>query len=344
MKREGKEKISGKSGEKIRENSKKVSVMMAVIMLLLISLAPFSAVVAVKDPTPTPAFLFEFIEPPTPAEGADVPMGEIIITVNVSVTADTLEDEVNTVWLNWTDGYNFTEAMMPMVDDLTWSLNVTEMMGEEITEGTYYYTVYANDIWNNTGVSPTRTVNVIAAPIYGVSLTVDGKKTAAKTTMPNVNATYTLTVKNTGNQPDNYMLYVDNADNAAVANLNMYSITNLAPSATQTVLLNVTTVLLNVTDESEGIYRVNVTVVSQGNTSVFDYVNTTTFTVVGLPKTGDMDNDGTITFDDVILLAKHYYFGDTVYADPDVDSSGAVDFDDVILLAKHYYFGDPIYP
>jgi len=147
MKREGKEEISGKSGE------------------LLISLAPFSAVVAV-DPTPTPTFLFEFIEPPTPADGADVPVGEIInITVNVSVTADTLEDEVNTVWLNWTDGYNFTEAMMPMVDDLTWSLNVTnvtEMMGEEITEGTYYYTVYANDTWNNTGVSPTRTVNVTA--------------------------------------------------------------------------------------------------------------------------------------------------------------------------------------
>jgi len=150
MKREGKEKISGKSGE------------------LLISLAPFSAVVAVKDSTPTPTFLFEFIEPPTPADGAGVLMGEIIIiTVNVCVTADTLEDEVNTVWLNWTDGYNFTEAMMPMVDDLTWSLNVTEMMGEEITEGTYYYTVYANDIWNNTGVSPTRTVNVTAVGLKG---------------------------------------------------------------------------------------------------------------------------------------------------------------------------------
>lgn len=64
----------------------------------------------------------------------------------------------------------------------------------------------------------------------------------------------------------------------------------------------------------------------------------------GLPKTGDMDDDGSITFDDVISLSKHYYFGDTVYADPDVDSGGSVDFDDVILLAKHYYFGDSIYP
>jgi len=88
---------------------------------------------------------------------------------------------------------------------------------------------------------------------YGVNLTVEGAKTAAKTTTPNVNATYTLTVKNTGNQPDNYTLSVDNADNAAVANLSIYSITNLAPGATQTVLLNVT-------DESLGIYSVDVAV------------------------------------------------------------------------------------
>ena len=64
----------------------------------------------------------------------------------------------------------------------------------------------------------------------------------------------------------------------------------------------------------------------------------------GLPKTGDMDGDSEISFDDVILLAKHYYFGDTVHADPDVNSDGSVTFDDVILLAKHYYFGDEIYP
>ncbi|RJS81456.1 hypothetical protein CW713_06245 [Methanophagales archaeon] len=54
MKREGKEKISGKSGEKIRENSRKlVPVVMAVIMFLSISLAPFSAIVAVNE-TVTP--------------------------------------------------------------------------------------------------------------------------------------------------------------------------------------------------------------------------------------------------------------------------------------------------
>ena len=51
-----------------------------------------------------------------------------------------------------------------------------------------------------------------------------------------------------------------------------------------------------------------------------------------------------ITFEDVILLAQHFYFGDEVKADPDVNSDGSVTFDDVILLAQHFYFGDPIYP
>ena len=114
-----------------------------------------------------------------------------------------------------------------------------------------------------------NTTTTVSVPVeYGVNLTVEGAKTAAKTTTPNVNATYTLTVKNTGNQPDNYTLSEDNADNAAVANLSMYSITNLAPGATQTVLLNVT-------DETANVYRVNVTVVSEHGPT--DYVNTTTY-------------------------------------------------------------------
>ena len=61
-------------------------------------------------------------------------------------------------------------------------------------------------------------------------------------------------------------------------------------------------------------------------------------------RIGDMNGDGEVNFDDVIALAKHVYFGDPVYDDPDVNGDGEVNFDDVILLAKHIYFGDPIYP
>jgi len=63
-----------------------------------------------------------------------------------------------------------------------------------------------------------------------------------------------------------------------------------------------------------------------------------------LPRIGDMNGDGEVTFDDVIALAKHVYFGDPVHDDPDVNGDDAVTFDDVILLAKHIYFETPIYP
>ena len=53
-----------------------------------------------------------------------------------------------------------------------------------------------------------------------------------------------------------------------------------------------------------------------------------------LSTTGDMNNDGSITDDDVSLLAKHYYFGDSVFGNPDIDNSGSVNFYDVILLAR----------
>ena len=67
-------------------------------------------------------------------------------------------------------------------------------------------------------------------------------------------------------------------------------------------------------------------------------------TVMTWPRIGDMNGDESVDFDDVILLARHIYFGDPVSDDPDVNGDGSVDFDDVILLARHIYFGDEIYP
>jgi len=101
---------------------------------------------------------------------------------------------------------------------------------------------------------------------YGVDLTAD---VSEKTTTPNVNATYTLIVKNTGTSVDNYTLSVDNLNNAAIASLNRYSVTNLASGSSATVLLNVT-------DETEGTYNVSITATSQGNTSVSDTIITKT--------------------------------------------------------------------
>jgi hypothetical protein len=101
---------------------------------------------------------------------------------------------------------------------------------------------------------------------YNVDLTVDYP---SNITTPNVNATYVLTVTNTGTVMDSYMLSLNNIDNAAIAILNTSSVTNL-PSGSST------TVLLNVTDETPGIYNVSVTTTSQGNSSVSDTIITKT--------------------------------------------------------------------
>ena len=122
----------------------------------------------------------------------------------------------------------------------------------------------------------------------------------------------------------------------------------------------VCTVLLNWNGENETmnaiapeIYAVNKTGLTAGTYTFKVYANDTlnnwnvseTRSVSVLrKKIGDMNGDGEVTFDDVIALAKHVYFGDPVHDDPDVNGDDAVTFDDVILLAKHIYFGDPIYP
>ncbi|MGB2841568.1 MAG: hypothetical protein WBC40_03685 [Halobacteriota archaeon] len=157
-----------------------------------------------------------------------------------------------------------------------------------------FYTVFVNaSIVGSVDDKPennnrTREVRLEMSGVYGVELTVDKTE---ETTTTNVNATYTLTVNNTGTDEDTFELIVENADDAAVANLSENQVT-LASGETRTVLLNVT-------DESANGYRVNVTARSQGNTSVFDYVNTTTtvspIVVYGVNLTVDKPAETTAT-------------------------------------------------
>jgi len=73
--------------------------------------------------------------------------------------------------------------------------------------------------------------------VYGVSLIVDSN---AKTTSPGVNATYKLTINNSGSTVDNYTLVVSNPDGASVG-LTSTQIQKLAPGTNAIILLNVTT-------------------------------------------------------------------------------------------------------
>jgi hypothetical protein len=169
---------------------------------------------------------------------------------------------------NNTNGTWVNDSFMSMAGTANWS-NVTKTLNS--TEGlTIGWRIYANDTsdnWNDTGVQTLITTE------YGVNLTVDGAKTAAKPTVAGLNATYNLIVKNTENIADNYTLRVDNPDSATVANLSRYTITNLAPSNITNILLNVTNATVVITGET---FNVSVIVNSTGNASKIAYVNTTT--------------------------------------------------------------------
>jgi len=152
--------------------------------------------------------------------------------------------------------------------------------------GNYTVRVYAADgSWDASFGTIRRETNyseinvtvreIIVTPGYNVSLSMDS---IGKTTPPGVNATYTLTVNNTGSTTDNYTLALSNHDGAAVG-LSNDRIQNLAAGANATVLLNVTNATAGHLP-----FRVNVTATSTGDSNRTASVNTTT--TVSIKSTG----------------------------------------------------------
>jgi len=109
-------------------------------------------ITVVQDITPPE---IDFVEPPTPPNNSVITTNYVNITVRVSD-----ESGVSVVLLNW-NGVNETmsnetkQITMYMTADGIWSVNKTNL-----TAGNYTYKVYANDTFNNWGVSETRIVTV----------------------------------------------------------------------------------------------------------------------------------------------------------------------------------------
>ena len=188
-----------------------------------------------------------------------------------------------TTWINWTwtnppdPDFDYTMVYL----NGTWKTNTSNpfYMATGLTPDTLYEigTRTVDEVGNVNGTWVNGTAKTLSVIYYsfGVNITVDKTE---KTTTPNVNATFVLTLKNTGNVVDTFNLTYTNPDNARVG-LSQAQIM-LDPLVTGTVLLNVT-------DATENIFRVNVTAASQGNESEVDYVNTTT-TVDGTPPAIDL--------------------------------------------------------
>ncbi|MDY6864751.1 MAG: lamin tail domain-containing protein [Halobacteriota archaeon] len=99
---------------------------------------------------------------------------------------------------------------------------------------------------------------------YGVSLS----QPADKTTKPGVNATYEITISNTGDQNDSFSLAVKNPDYADTAQLSMSSISlNAKENAT---------LFLYVSDDDTGTFNVSVNAISNSDPDATDEVTVMT--------------------------------------------------------------------
>jgi len=138
-------------------------------------------------------------------------------------------------------------------------LNVTDE-----TPGTYNVSVYAESVKDPSANDTVVIMTTVVTAPYSVNLTVEPIMQIVR---PGENATYILTVENTGTEMDNYTLNI--TYNETTAWLNRTSITNLAPGATQDVLLNVSSL-------TPGIFVVNVTVNSTTDPNSTDTISTIT--------------------------------------------------------------------
>ncbi len=205
------------------------------------------------------------ITPPQTTE-IDVEFSE---TVSYTIA---IESETSTVY-DWTGDATDPQAKI-------WN-GTYKADGTVVPAGTY--TVNVTGTNTTTGKYVTDTTKVITVSgdvVYGVDLSAD---TQEKPVAPNVNATYTLTVKNTGNVVDNFTLSVENVNDATTASLSKEEIVNLEAGLTEDVSLNVC-------DATEGTFVVNVTATSEkGGADVNDTITTTTTVQVAQLNIADIN-------------------------------------------------------
>jgi hypothetical protein len=168
--------------------------------------------------------------------------------LNLSITSTAENASISNASVRLRGGYS-TDVM----------LNVSSA-----TSGTYKTTV---KVWLRDDPSVNTSIDIttlaIDRPIYGVSLSTDEERKAVNKTE---NATFMLTLTNLGNMKDTFNLSMSNP-NGADAELSTNSI-SVNPGSYASVYLRV--------HGSSGSYPVSVRATSQGDTDIYDEVETTT--------------------------------------------------------------------
>ena len=160
---------------------------------------------------------------------------------------------------------NLSTVILDINANRTILLNVTNN-----TAGTYYVNITAISNNDSSKVSYFNTTTTVTGSVYGVNFTNISALSAS--TSAGTNTTYTFNLNNNGTLNDTYTLSVINSSSADVAYANL-----------STVILDINanrTILLNVTNNDAGTFYVNITAVSNNDSSQVSYFNTTT-TVTG---------------------------------------------------------------
>ena len=209
-------------------------------------------------------------------------------------------------------GLNITSPVLG--DSILVTVNATDNIGvvKVTADGVELIQQYNPDIWNGTitAQSGFNRVNVSArdaAGNYGYNNTSSYTTLsygviiitpAGKTTYKGVNATYELTVTNTGNAADDFTLQVNNPDNASVAVLDKSSLTL---GAVESQIIH-----LNVTNETAGIFNVTVYVASDNANATTENITTTVVAVSDIVITDmkwsslDINDGDAVTFNATI--------------------------------------------
>ena len=205
--------------------------------------------------------------------------------------------------------------------------------GDLLTEpGDYPITVTATSGTDSTMTAEITTTTTIEVPVIaGVSLEVVGDN-ALLTTDAVEGVSYTLKVTNTGNMTDTVSLAasaeVVGMEGSVLGTLSESSI-ELEAEASKEVTLAVKGDLLT----TPGDYPITVTATS-GTDSAMTAEVTTTTTIEMPPTPWDVNDDGTVNIQDLVLVANQLgESGEDLKGD--VNGDGTVNIQDLVLVASH---------